>query len=107
MNLEYVVIGSLYWKIFWDKDIVDAIGLCHFDTQEIWIQRDLNPISQKHVFLHELLHAIWYSYNLTPRKSELEEDIVSVMTVALLQVLKDNNKVASYLAEKSIGYENL
>ena len=96
-----VVIGGLTWKIFWNKDIPDALGLTHYDSREIWLLKSMDEIDKKSVFLHELLHAIWWSYTLKPRtdKKHFEEDVVSQLAPAILHVLQDNKSIAKYLLE--------
>ncbi len=73
--------------------------MCHYTSQEIWIAGDLNEVTKRHVFLHELFHLIWYAYGFHPPlvRKDLEEITVSFLSPALLQVMSDNPKIKEYL----------
>ena len=92
------------FKILWNKDPdmmkkKKCLGMCHYNSQEIWIAGDLSEETKRHVFLHEIYHVIWYAYGLNPRleRKTLEEDIVSFMAPAFLQVMDENPKAKDYL----------
>lgn len=99
-----VVVGQMRFKIIWNKDPSvmkknKCLGMCNFTSYEIWIAADLTEESKRHVFLHEIFHAIWYSYGFNPRmiRKSIEEDIVCLFTPTFLQVMDDNPDVTQYL----------
>lgn len=99
-----VMVGNFKYRIIWNKDAKvmkknKCLGACWLHSQEIWISSALNEESKRHVFLHEIFHAIWYSYGFNPKlvKKTYEEDTVCLITPAFLQVMDDNPKVRDYL----------
>lgn len=100
MKPRVVDIGGIRWKIFWNKDCIDAKGICDSITQEIWLQKGLDEVTRKNVFIHELTHAMFYSYGFSPRKKEefFEEDICNFIASGLSQIFAHNHHVAMYLA---------
>lgn len=69
----------------------DTYGQC--DTEHLAIHLATNiPESRKgETLLHEVLHAIYYEYGLSHVNDE--EGIVSLLSVGLYQVLKDNEEL--------------
>jgi Zn-dependent peptidase ImmA (M78 family) len=61
------------------------IGSANFNTQEISINTDHSPQTQKIAILHEILHIISDSYNL-----KWDEESVKFSTHALLALFIDN-----------------
>lgn len=64
-----------------------ALGCCDSTNHTIYIRKDLHDKKVKEVLLHEITHAVIYSYNieLTPTK---EEDIVSIISSFGLEIIK-------------------
>lgn len=82
----------------------NADGITYSHKQCIYM-RLLAESSESHfqvVLLHELLHAAWDACQMThidwdDIKGDIEENIVSMQSPALLGVLKDNPHIVEYL----------
>ena len=90
-------IGPITWKITYGKTGKDAVGLTHSHKNEIIIFHKLNEEQKKVTLLHEILHAIAYTYGFYPDKKNLEESVVSIFTVPLLSVFIENPELKKYL----------
>lgn len=96
------ILAHLNWKIKWVKNVPDISdegvrGLCDPYHQVIWVSTELPLETQQHVLMHELLHAIWSSHHLTPRKNEVEEDVVSALSGPLVALLSENASLRAFL----------
>ena len=60
-------------------------GEIAFVTNEININSQFDEDEQKETLIHEILHGIDHMYKL-----DLDEDVVSRLSVAIYTVLKDN-----------------
>ena len=62
-------------------------------SQKIFLDPNVSAAKTEQTLIHEILHAIWWSYGL--KNSELgdkkEEAIVDSMSQGLYQVLNDND----------------
>lgn len=92
-------IGGMNWTVIHHKEVSDqtrCFGRCDCNEQIIYLQPDMKPDNEARTFLHELLHALFWTANIggflddQPRKDR-EEDIVSTLDSALLQVIRDND----------------
>lgn len=99
-----IIVGGMKFKILWNVDSElmkknKCLGMCKFDERAIWISGKLAEETKRHIFLHEVYHAIWYVYWFNPRLNirYIEEDVVSFMAPAFLQVMDDNPKAREYL----------
>ena len=99
---DNVRINGIDYAIKWVKDLNDGAELCHgqFDSSSSTIC--INPKSQGSqqqcvTFLHELFHAILWSYQIdlaTESKNVFvpkeEEKLVELLARGVYQVIKDN-----------------
>jgi len=68
-----------------------------FSPNELIIRINTN-IKKSHIketLLHEILHGIYWSYNI--HDEDKEERIVTTIAVGLSQVFTDNPKISKYL----------
>ena len=77
-NVEYTII-EVSQQEFWDYHVDEQDGYsyaqCHFQTQELWIDKDL-PIEKKRKTLyHELTHVYIREY-LTSRDISPNEEVL-------------------------------
>lgn len=75
----------------------DRLGECDFDGLQILVRERLKKSIARETLLHELLHACTYpSLN---DKTLTDEDFVTAVSPALLQVLQDNPELVEYLTQ--------
>ena len=83
--------------------VVSLLGSTHVDDQSIKIEVNVGPDIQRKTLLHESLHAM---FALTAAGADLddaaEERIVKRLAPVLLQFLRDNRSVYSYLTGRGI-----
>lgn len=82
-------------KVDWSENTIAC-----FDTQNgIQIQDKMPKDIEAEAFLHELMHAVWYTMNLQKHSvlRDYEEGVVSSMTTGLATMLKQNPKLLDYL----------
>lgn len=86
-----VTICAINWKIKWKKGVEldgeTVKGYCDTESQTIYVDTTHPIETQRHILLHEILHAVWYSGHVNPHLFDFEEDVVSTMTPALLEAL--------------------
>lgn len=99
-----VKIAAIDWKIEWPEVIPgeddDVKGLCDLATQTIYVQSTLPTTTQKHVLLHEILHAIWYACHVNPSINDFEEDVVSALSGPLIDVVLAHRLLRLFLFGK-------
>lgn len=100
---KLIRVGSLDWEIDWDCDLSyhENMGECHYGERLIRIDRNLEGRDERQALLHEICHAIAWSYTITlPRSkksSKVEESIISQFVGPFLDVMESNPDVAEYL----------
>ena len=85
---------NLTWQIkFVDKDISNAsesLGWCDYEEQIISLYEGQSRESLSDTFLHEILHAIFFSMVIDPNNDE--EKVVSKVSTGLCTVFSNNPK---------------
>lgn len=82
------------------EDRVDLNGQCDRRRLRIALRPGMAPDREAITVVHEVLHAITEMVGLTDRfDADQEEDIVSRLAPALLDVLRRNPQLVAYLAE--------
>lgn len=104
MGADYpknVKIFNLDYEIIWvDKAIetaTDAHGSCDTCTQTIVICREQKPGALTDTLMHEIMHAIFYSMNMSGNESE--EKVVSLLSTGMCTVLRDNPKLKKWIVK--------
>lgn len=86
-----IQVGGIVYDIEFKKPVCEVEdsrdGLIFPDKQKMVIESGMGEDYTKYVFLHELLHAMFYQIGFCPDE---EEDIVTKLAHKLLQVIKDN-----------------
>jgi hypothetical protein len=102
---EKIIIASLEWRIDYNAKLgASVLGMC--DAAKYLIQISKTPDIEdvrRATLLHEVLHAIWFTYGFKPtadEKHEVEEEIVSFVSSALFDVFACNPDLAAYISKK-------
>ena len=77
-----------------------ALGSCDCDNLSIIIDTSSHASLQVESIIHELTHAIFWTYNI--RKKNGEEHIVKTLANGLTQVLTDNKHLQDLLFTESL-----
>lgn len=79
-----LVVNGVNWRvIFVDQiDGKDCLGLCDSETKTIQLIRKMSPKERLTTFIHEIAHAIEYSYSF-----ELKHDHIYKLAQGLTDVL--------------------
>ena len=89
-----IKILNLTWNIkFVDKDISNAsssLGWCDYEAQVISLYDGQTIESLSDTFLHEILHALFWSMGIDPNTDE--EKLVSKISTGLCTVFSNNPK---------------
>lgn len=78
----------------------DDLGHCDFDRVEIWLLQGMDSSKTREVLTHEVLHTCTYPTFCTEEKYT-DEAFVESTAVVLLNVLRENPKLISYLTYDS------
>ncbi len=81
------------------------MGSYQGSTGRISVCRDLGTIQGLNTFIHELLHAVFYTQGLGCEANE-EERIVNALANGLVQMIRDNPELLSYLAALAYARED-
>lgn len=94
-----IVLDAAQHNAFRVKDGQDLDSIGNTDTagQKIYIQSDLPYEVLSETLLHEIMHAIYYNSAIEHMKEPSEEVIVSLISIGLFSVLKENPKLVEYL----------
>jgi len=97
-----IEIGSLEWKIDWNADLrSNVLGVCDSKIFTIKISKKSPTVKiKKSTLLHEILHAIYFTYGFTPCQKDShdhEEEVVSFLSSALFDVLSQNPALHYYI----------
>ncbi len=85
-NDSIVIAGILYQTIYKNNiDMNGLIGTANFNAQEICINSEHTPQTQRIAFYHEIIHILSDAYGL-----DLTEQQVKIGTHALIALLNDN-----------------
>jgi len=91
-----LTVASIDWKIKWVEKLKNQ-GHCNSDNLTIKIRSKLSRDSARHVLWHEVKHAIWWCYGITPDKKDIEESIVNSMSGPEIEVMRNNPRVSAYI----------
>lgn len=93
-----VKVNGFIWDIKEDDSISyegNCFGSTHYKTQSIYLEPDMPQQHKEQVLIHELMHTIFWQSGLSKRyqktNPDMEEEVVTALSVGLYQVLKDNN----------------
>lgn len=94
-----VLIGIHTYTISFHKDLKsetgdDMYGACYKALKQIKLSLDYTSHKVSETLLHELLHAIWYEYNI-PDKTP-EEKAVHMISYGFTKMMMDNPKLKTY-----------
>lgn len=97
-----IYIGSLRWSIDWNAKLKSGtLGLCESSDFEIKISKHLkSDDSKRSTLLHEIIHAIYFTYGFKPSQKdahEHEEEVVAFVSSALYDTLVRNPSVAYFI----------
>jgi hypothetical protein len=97
-------IGAHEYSVRVDQDIGfrGANGETYPERLDIIIAEGLAATREREVVLHETLHGVWQGTNLRTEESGLqgyEEQVASALAPVLLDMLRDNPDLVSYLCE--------
>jgi len=73
---KFIKIKSVDYAVKFKRGLEEQgyMGLCHYDTKEIWIAAGLSAKDRLATFTHEILHALSHEYDF-----ELGHDIINVV----------------------------
>ncbi len=99
----YINILSTEYSLFaYDKQIPgteDDWGLCDKDKRIISIRWNRDPVANVDTLIHEILHAIWYEYQMC-EEGEEEEICVGKLASGLAKVMKRNPVLLDWIKEQ-------
>lgn len=97
---DKVKILGLTWEVKRDSNVAregNCFGSTHTAKQVFFLDPENTPQHDREVFLHELLHALYWQMGLGKDKDlkahDVEEKVVHALASGLHQVLVDNDMV--------------
>lgn len=84
---QLLVRDQIYTVKFVDRirGVKRGRGKCSFESQTIWIKRNMTEPEQLVTFCHELLHAIEFEYEI-----DIPHGLIYALESPLAQVIVDN-----------------
>ena len=105
-NPSELRIGPLVWTIvFTTEDALeeDCVGWLDAVNLRILLNKDRPPTALRETLIHEILHAIFFSYGIEVHvkgdSSEREEFVVNALGLPIYQVLLDNREILNWILE--------
>lgn len=97
-----IKIGLSPWKIFYESEEylggeAEQVGLTRPAEHCIYVYGLMPEQSVRTTLLHEILHAIAWTYGFHPGGKDIEEAVVSLFAAPLLTILQENDTVRAYL----------
>jgi len=104
MQRSSLQIGPSRYKLKkhkWNAKVLGGSRGYHCDNNTIGLEKGLPKDMEAEVFMHEILHGIYYTFNLgkiihEPCQDEVEESFVSAMSTALCTVFVQNPWLLTY-----------
>ena len=81
--------GHTYQVILRNREKEDGnsnLGSCNNHLHKIWLDTEVSNTLQEETFLHEIIEALNYNYQL-----EMSHQTITILTTIFYQVLKDND----------------
>jgi len=104
--IPYVNILGNEYSIFWyQKEIPscdDEWGQCQKDERIISIRIHRDPVFTLDTLLHEIMHAIWYEYQMN-EDGEAEEAVVGKLSSGMVKVLAANPELVKFIKRSLHG----
>lgn len=94
-----VVVGPHTYTVAHAAGMTD-FGNTNTRTQRIILADDQSPGALRDTVLHEVLHCVVAHAGFSQEWEDREEGIVNRLTPVVLQVLRDNPRLVSYLIAK-------
>ena len=97
--------GYFTWRIHWSEEHVsDTFGKTDELHKVITIYKQENKQIERETLFHELLHAVGedkydaiFGFEQHQKELDREENLIRLLSPALMQVLSDNKGLARYL----------
>ena len=97
--------GFFSWKIIWSKERTDEMfGKTDITNKTVTIYKQENEEIERETLFHEILHVVGEDkydsiFYFEPEKKDIdkEENLIRLISPALMQVLCDNKDLARYL----------
>lgn len=103
--MNFIKIGGILYNINMVKDLArdhNALGRCCGNSGNIDIDSDLEDKIKDKVFIHEVIEALNFEYELN-----LEHNKISILAMSLHQVLVDNMTIFHNIVERGKINEKL
>lgn len=98
LKIELVDDPGQYLKIPAGPD-VDMFGCFRLIHETIYVCKHLKPVSMADTLLHEILHAVWTVGTGSSGGALEEEEVVSMMSTLMLDVIKKNPQLIKYIGQ--------
>ena len=90
------------WAIQWDSKLKSGtLGLCDSANYTIKISQNIKAEDVlRATLLHEVMHALYFTYGFKPESSnryEGEEEVVSFISSGMFDIFCQNTKLAKYI----------
>lgn len=94
-----IKVGPYFWKVVHRKipEVEECRGDCIPTKETIRITTGLSKLTTVETLMHEVFHAIYYSWSL--EDEDKEERVVSLISTAFAAVLLDNPEFTKLLME--------
>ena len=97
--------GFYSWKIVWSKEKTDEMfGKTDIGTKTVTIYKQDNEEIERETLFHEILHVVGedkyeavFSFIVEKKDWDKEENLIRLLSPALMQVLSDNKDLARFL----------
>lgn len=104
---DSMYIASVLWQIDWECDMKKGyLGYCDSEKYTIRISSSIEKEDiRRSVLLHEISHAIWFSFGFSPNSKkiyDLEEEVVSFFATTYYDTFVNNLNVAGYIFAENI-----
>jgi hypothetical protein len=108
--IDAVKVGPLSYKVNCQQDIFEAIsyggkdlfGYTDHRIGEVFIDSRNSHDQKKATLVHEILHIVFHASGLGTCEELSEEQIVSTLSMGVLQAIQDNPELLDYLVEPEI-----
>ena len=94
-EIDKLIIFGNEWEVAELSELEEGWGLCWKDERRIEVVKHDIPDFDADTLIHEIFHALWYSYQAKPKLPE--EEAVAILASGLIGVLKANPNLLDYL----------
>ena len=94
-----LLIGDVEYRVIVDRAPDDRLGQVSFDQNVILIEKDISPVRQVKVLLHEMIHAMMFEHGISLLDRKEDEEQTQKWVQPMYDMLTRNPFIGGLIGE--------